>query len=230
MLSNIKSISLLNQIFSPLRTIRLLKLINYNKSLQFILSIDIDTYREYANIYRIIDNSDKGKEYDIETNELKFEGEYKNKKRSGFGKEYSKGILIYEGEYKEGKQNGNGKKFDENTGELIFEWQLLNGKGKGRIKELDLELNDFHIISAYIYEEFLKGKINGKGKEIIKFINDEEYCFIGDFVEGKKKRFGQKYYAYENKKELVYEGEFKDDKRNGIGKEYINGNELIFEG
>ena len=81
-------------------------MINYNKSFQSKLSIDINTYKEKAKIRRVIDNNGKGKEYDKNTNELIFEGEYKNKKSSDFGKEYDKGKLIFEGEYKDGLPNG----------------------------------------------------------------------------------------------------------------------------
>ena len=67
-------------------------------AIQTKLLVNLNSYKEYAEIYRVIEKDGKGKEYDISTNELKFEGEYKNKKRSGFGKEYEKGKLIYEGE------------------------------------------------------------------------------------------------------------------------------------
>ena len=106
MLSNIQSTKTLKTIFSHVKRLHFLKLINYNKSFQSKLSIDINTYKEKAKIRRIIDNNGKGKEYDKNTNELIFEGEYKNKKRSGFGKEYDKGKLIFEGEYKDGLPNG----------------------------------------------------------------------------------------------------------------------------
>ena len=44
-----------------------------------------------------------------------FEGEYKNGKRNGKGKEYSTdGDLIFEGEYKNGKRNGKGIEKEKN--------------------------------------------------------------------------------------------------------------------
>ena len=49
-----------------------------------------------------------------------FEGEYKNGKRNGKGKEYIKNKLIFEGEYLNGKKNGNGKEYNE-EGKIIFE-------------------------------------------------------------------------------------------------------------
>ena len=53
-----------------------------------------------------------GKEYDISSNIMLFEGEYSNGKRNGKGKEYnSYGGLIFEGEYSNGKRNGKGKEY-----------------------------------------------------------------------------------------------------------------------
>ena len=44
-----------------------------------------------------------------------FEGEYKNGKRNGKGKEYSTdGDLIFEGEYKNGKRNGKRMEKEKN--------------------------------------------------------------------------------------------------------------------
>ena len=59
---------------------------------------------------------------------LIYEGEYKDGKRNGIGKEYNiiKGDLIYEGEYKNGKRNGKGKEYY--NGKLKYEVEYLNGK------------------------------------------------------------------------------------------------------
>ena len=83
------------------------------------------------------------------TNELLFEGEYKNKKRNGMGKEYKEGKLIFEGEYKNGIKNGYGKKYDNKDGKLIFEGQYLNGaewEGKEMVEELFKNLNITSVI------------------------------------------------------------------------------------
>ena len=232
MLSNIKSLETLKKIFSHMHRIHFLKLINYNKSIQSKLSVNLNSYKEYAKIYRVIDKDGKGKEFDISTNELKFEGEYKDKKRSGFGKEYEKGKLIYEGEYKGGLPNGYGKKYDEENGKLIFEGKFLNGKeweGKGMVKEFNEDYGLLMIVDAYFYGEFKEGKVNGKGKMITKKISKYRYDYEGNFVKGLKSGLGKEYFDLENRKILVYDGEFKDDKRNGYGKEYKLG-ELIFEG
>ena len=64
-----------------------------------------------------------------------FEGEYRNGKRNGKGKEfnceYYGYILLFEGEYKSGKRNGKGKEYDSN-GFLIYEGEYLNGFKNGR--------------------------------------------------------------------------------------------------
>ena len=48
--------------------------------------------------------------------------------KNGIGKEYNKitGDLMYEGEFKEGKRNGKGKEYY--NGKLKFEVEYLNGK------------------------------------------------------------------------------------------------------
>ena len=53
----------------------------------------------------------KGKEYNIVTEILKFEGEFVNGVKIGIGKEYDEywGYLKFEGEFKDGDRNGKGK-------------------------------------------------------------------------------------------------------------------------
>ena len=80
-------------------------------------------------MYRAIDNNGKGKEYNIKTNLLKFEGEYKNKTRCGLGKEYSKGKLIFEGKYLNGLREGEGVEYFENCN-IKFKGEYKNGNKK----------------------------------------------------------------------------------------------------
>jgi antitoxin component YwqK of YwqJK toxin-antitoxin module len=233
MFTSIKSLEIIKQIFSFVYRKHILRFINYNKSLQSKLSINLDTYKNNAKVYRVIENNGQGKEYDIDTDELLFEGEYKNKKRNGIGKEYDEEKLIFEGEYKNGIKNGHGKKYDKN-GKLIFEGQYLNGvewEGKGMIEE-EAEEEDvglLRITLAYYYGEFKEGKINGQGKKINTIYSKDKNDYEGNFLKGKKNGQGKEYYDLNNMKILLYEGEFKDDKRNGYGKEYKNG-KIIFEG
>ena len=49
--------------------------------------------------------------------------------KNGIVKEYVKGtnLLIFEGEYKNGKKNGKGKEYYD-TGKIKFDGEYLNGK------------------------------------------------------------------------------------------------------
>ena len=74
-------------------------------------------------------NEGKGyvKEYNIETGELLFEGEYSNGEKNGKGKEYhDNGKLKFEGEYLKGERIGKGKEYHY-KGNIIFEGEYLNG-------------------------------------------------------------------------------------------------------
>ena len=52
---------------------------------------------------------EKGKEYDY-SGKLSFEGEFKNGKRNGIGKEYVEGKLIFDGRFLNGNnQNASGR-------------------------------------------------------------------------------------------------------------------------
>ena len=231
MFTSIKSLYIIKKIFSFVYRKRILRLIKYNKSLQSKLSIDLDTYKDNALVYRVIENNGQGKEYDKDKDELLFEGEYKNKKRVGIGKEYDQGKLIFEGEYKNGIKNGHGKKYDKN-GKLIFEGQYLNEiewEGKGMVEELDPEANFLKIILAYYYGKFKEGKINEQGKKINTIYSKDRNDYERNFLKGKKSGQGKEYYDLNNIKMLLYEGEFEDDKRKGYGKEYKDG-KIIFEG
>ena len=89
-------------------------------------------YDKYGNIiYELKNGNGKVREYDINNDKLKFEGEYLNGKRNGKGKEYYPGgTLEFECEYLNGKRNGKGKEYGYN-GKLKFEGQFLNDKRIG---------------------------------------------------------------------------------------------------
>ena len=60
---------------------------------------------------------------------LIYEGEYRDGKKEGKGKEFNKLKIIpeYEGEFKNGKREGKGKKFND-SGNIIFEGEFKEGK------------------------------------------------------------------------------------------------------
>ena len=65
-----------------------LNIIIYNKHLQKKFDININDYKRICRRYKRGERNGKGKEYDIFTNKMIFEGEYLNGKRNGEGKEY----------------------------------------------------------------------------------------------------------------------------------------------
>ena len=85
-----KSISkyiLKNILFSFLFEKQKLKIIIYNKDLQNKYDINIENYKRISKRNRIGERNGKGKEYNISSNIMIFEGEYLNGKRNGKGKE-----------------------------------------------------------------------------------------------------------------------------------------------
>ena len=155
----------------------------------------------------------KAKEFDYNTGELVFEGEYLYNQKIK-GKKYINGKLEYEGDYLFDKK-WNGKGYDKN-GNIIYE--LVNGNGT--IKQYNQE-------NILIYEgEYLNGIKNGKGKEY----QYGKLIYEGEYLNGKRNRKGKE---YSNKNiNLLYEGEFLNGKRNGKGKEcdpfYLG--RVIFDG
>ena len=224
MLSSVKSNLVLQKIFDLLKNTLCLKIISYNKSFQSKLSKNIEDFKNASKIYIILEENGKTKEYDKKSDILLFEGNCKNKKRNGFGKEYYKGKLIFEGQYKDGLKNGPGKKYDED-GKLLFEGTYLNGvewEGLGQMDEMDKGDTSYKKVKAKYYGKITERKINGYGK---KADFDSNIDYEGNFVKGKKWGYGKEF----DHLKLVYEGEFSDDKRNGNGKEYNDGN-IIFDG
>ena len=238
MLENIKSVFILEIIFSPINDKIKLKLVKYNKSLQQKINISFMNYKLYSGKYIIYKEKNKGEEYDSFNDLLLFEGEYLNGKRNGKGKEYDfDGNLIFEGEYLNGKRNGKGKEYND-KGEKIFEGEYLNGKRNGKGKEY------YDNGNVVLHFEYLNGKKwngafykekdeevfyeikNGKGYMFEANYNGE-LLFEGEYLNGEKNGKGKE---YNNNGKLIYEGEYLNDKRNGKGIEYNYKGEIIFEG
>ena len=113
MLSKIKSIYFSRIVFLNLDEKRKLKLIKYNKKMQYSLDIGLINYILFSGKYIIYESDRKGKEYS-DDGKLLFEGDYLNGERNGRGKEYNyDGQLVFEGEYLNGRL-WNGKNYDKN--------------------------------------------------------------------------------------------------------------------
>ena len=125
---SIKSLYILKDIFSFLSKNKKLQIIIYNKHLQKLFDINIEDYKKIKGIYKEGEKNGKGKEFDISTNIMIFEGEYLNGKRNGKGIEYDyNGKLKFEGEYINGESNGKGKEY-YTIGKLKFEGEYKKWK------------------------------------------------------------------------------------------------------
>ena len=212
MLNSIKSQFITKKIFSNIDYSRKLLLIVYNKNFQHILNLNIIDYINQSRKYIKLERNGKGKEYDRETNNLLFEGEYLNGKRNGIGKVYEESNLIFEGVFLNGKRNGIGKEYSHN--EIIFEGEYLNGKRNGKGKEY------FYTDKLKFEGEYLNGERNGKGIEYIHdigafFQNDYDY----DYIIGIENMFENKEKDFINNR--IFEGEYRNGlKWKGKGKEY----------
>ena len=87
MISNIKSPKIIKDVFSLLRYHRCLKIMNYNKKIQSIFSVDLNTYKKEARLLRIFDK-DTGivKLYTNGTDNLIFEAKITKGEKEFFGR------------------------------------------------------------------------------------------------------------------------------------------------
>ena len=90
MLKHIKSKYILKKIISNLDQLTKLLLVKYNKELKNSINMDIIDYMFLSQKYFVGERNRKGKEYTIINNNLIFEGDYIDGKRTGYGKEYYK--------------------------------------------------------------------------------------------------------------------------------------------
>ena len=175
---HIKSSYIIKTILSFLNEKQKLNMIIYNTELQKKCLVDIEDYKKISGKYRKDGKNGKNgkvREYIINTDKLRFEGEYLNGKRNGKGKEYyNNGKLEFEGEYLNGRRDGKGKEY-YNDGKLRFEGNYLNGKkwnGKGyniigkieyEIKNGKGDIKEYNYTGGLKFEgEYLNGKRNGK--------------------------------------------------------------------
>ena len=252
---SVKSRYIIKEILSFLDEYLKLNIIAYNTQFQRLFNIDVDYYRKVSGKLKVGGINGEGKQYKLDSDILLFEGEYKNGKKNGKGKEYyENGHLKFEGEYLKGKKiygkgfnekgdiilniekNGKGKEYYSN-GAIQFEGEYFNGRkwnGQGYNDEGSLEfkikygkgnIKEYNYIGKLEYEGEY---LNGKrhGKgKEFERIKFNEDDFINQEKIGIKKKFS---YSHGLKR---FEGEFKNGKRNGYGKVFnLLSNKLIFEG
>ena len=188
---------------------------------------------------------------------LLYEGEFKNGKKDGKGKEYNLDGLIYEGGFKEGKRNGKGKAYDKDGNNiLLFEGDFKNddidknGKGrefdlKGNLifegkyrnnKKWDGKIIEYNDKGKIQFEgEIKNGEKNGKGRE---FDDEGNIIYEDEYLNGKKIYTNEKELKkgkkiieqYDKQGNLILYGEFQNETLwNGIEKVYDNKNNLLFE-
>ena len=201
-LNNVKACYFLKILFSHLNERRKLRIINYSKSLQNVLNINIINYKILYGKYIEYESNGKAKEFSSYDDHLIYEGDYFNGKRNGKGKEYDEDErLKFEGEYLNGKRNGKGKEYDIYGDEIIFEGEYLNGKRwNGKIYDHDghstYELKNGNGYFKEYYEDenylslefegvYKNGEKNGKGKEYYDYVNNK-LRFDGEYLNGKK--------------------------------------------
>ena len=237
MLDNIKSKLIFEKVFSVVREKIILKLANYNKSLQKKLGRSLIDYKVMSMKYIIYEEKNKGKLYDADDDKLLYIGEFMNGKKNGKGKEFNdKGKLIFEGEFFKGKR-WNGYGFEYNYRDiLIFEGEYLNGKRNGKGKEY----NYGELLFGGIFKhgnwwnrsgknlefegEYLNGERNGKGKE---YYDNGQIYFEGEYLNGERNGYGKEYY---NDGKIKFEGKYLNGVRTGIEKKYYDNGQIKIEG
>ena len=205
----IKSAYNLKLILSILELSKKLEIIKYSKNVQTRIDIKLDDYKNFSGLYYEEGENGIIKFYDLYNKKLLFEGEYKNSKKNGKGKEYyENGRIKFEGEYLDGKRI-NGKGYDT-AGTYIF--YLENSRGREFYKNYKIKYE-----GEYIGNKRWNGKLyDYEHKEVYEIVNGK--VSIKEYI----KEYN--YYGYK-----IYEGEYNNGTYNGKGKGYWQGN-LDFEG
>ena len=231
-MKNVKSSYIKTQILSYICQKKQLKIFKYNKYIQNLIHINLFDYRLNSRTFIIYLKNGKAREFTSEHYNLLYEGEYRNGKKNGMGREYHNNYkTLYEGEYLNGERNGKGKEFND-KGKLIFEGDYINGKrwnGNGydinnniiyTLKNGNGIIKEYNSNGTLKFEgEYLNGEKNGSGKE---YNGDGELKFEGEYSNGKRNGFGIEYGFYGN---VQFKGEFlNDSKWNGNGYDIDRGN------
>lgn len=142
---------------------------------------------------------------------LLYNGDLKDRKFHGKGKEYVAGKLVYDGEFEEGIRTGEGNLYDK--GILVFEGGFENGEKTGSGKEYVSTWNSkTRKAEPKLRFEgwFLNGMRNGSGTEYSK---EGKKTYTGNFVNGLRHGDGTEFLA--NGKPS-FKGQFAKGKRLGI--------------
>ena len=144
-------------------------------------------------------------------NGTKYEGEWMNSMRNGYGIEYYENGSVYKGQFYNGRKNGIGfyKWIDKSS----YEGEWLN--------------NFLHGYGKYIYSDgsiysgnWSYNRINGLGE----FIYPSKKTYFGFFKEDIRDGFGI-LFSHQDKKAFI--GFWEKNKQNGLG-QFINNNKCIY--
>ena len=169
------------------------------------------------------------KQYYNTDEKIKYEGEYISGEINGKGKEYYDDFnnnLKFEGEFIN-KKKWNGFLFIANTvheikkgKEVIYDNDLIDEIGsfiKYRNVVLDGKKREYDFNKNLEFEgEYSNGKRNGKG---IEYYDNGNVQYEGEFLDNRKNGYGKE---YERNGLLIFEGEYLCYQKRK-GKEYING-------
>jgi hypothetical protein len=161
------------------------------------------------------------------SNNLWYEGDWKDGQFHGKGKSYSDGIVVYDGHWDNHIMTGFGKEY-YSDGLLkydgYFDNDLYHGQGTLYFK------SGFKFVGELVYGDFGQGVFyqNVDGHYIVleqiengvgtKVYNNGDY-YVGNIKNGKANGSGK---YYDSDSHLVYDGEFLEDKYHGKGSYFID--------
>lgn len=189
----------------------------------------IKEYYKNGGTHFVYDCSNRiGKAY-YETEELKYEGEFKDFQYNGKGKEYYEtGELKYEGEWNMNRYWGQGTSYYEN-GNIKMKGTISYRVFTGKYYQGNT-LYDGQCFNGIYNGKYYNGIFQGKGK---LYINNQ-LDYYGYWKDGKRHGFGKSYYEYKSKyahRQVEFEGEWENDKKIiGKGKEYCKTGKILLRG
>ena len=144
-----------------------------------------------------------------------YEGEFKNKRREGYGKYTTNDGVYYIGLFYKGLRHGKGADYYKNK-TIMHEGEFIKDQLEGKGKYYDKD-------GSYYIGEFLHGLRHGKGTD---YYSKDKVKYEGDFVKDKREGHGK--YIFPDGE--FYIGEFLNGKFNGKGTEYYKDGKVKYEG